>query len=741
MRRSKSDPSKYARNYRSISQRRMTQYDENADEEKEIERLRSVLRNSQRQVQAQEDRNDKKRKEESSPSSSNAFLGIGSGNSATLNLGNNSEGCNYSSTTTENPLIVIPTQKKKKAAAVAAPVVQLTPLEIKQAKLLQKNTSRKLEQLEKRATQKRKRAELYQQLEKHSQAVPKDSLLPLLSSSGNLSRKSNQSLTKKQMLKKILRKERAGIELTEEEKELLYPEKAVNEDTISAADVIQSQAPEIIKERGSLVKSCDVSQPSWGHGQARKKRQKKTQVNGSQVTKRELATPSLGEIKSNFPSTEISSSCDGILGTGKVDEFPKPSRAKCKQQDDPKAKTNAVSTRSNNSGDLNSLNETFLGDDRVISSKRNDKHSSDQKLINANKTAPTDFAAQMMASLSKLKQETTGQQPEENNGADGEMEVPPVNQIKNDSPKKYVPTSPTVLKTAATLGVKATHVDVQRRVVPITRPDDVERLRYDLPVSAMEFEIVDAIRNNDVTIVCGETGSGKSTQVCQFLYEAGFCVSPSSMPLTNINGGDTNQKSLIIGITQPRRVAAVSTAKRVCYEMGCGNGQSIRNAGGGRGNLVAYKTRYESAGMGSDTSLLFATDGILLQEIQDDLLLRRYSVIVLDETHERNLNTDVLIGLLSLALPLRKKAAEEDKNLTPLKLVLMSATLRVEDFTKNSKLFQSTPPAVIRVPGRTFPVTIHHSKVTELDDYGELINVHTNLRNGFVDLLPFPSTL
>ena len=114
------------------------------------------------------------------------------------------------------------------------------------------------------------------------------------------------------------------------------------------------------------------------------------------------------------------------------------------------------------------------------------------------------------------------------------------------------------------------------------------------------------------------------------------------------------------------------------------------------------------------------TDGILLQEIQEDLLLRKYSVVVLDEAHERNLNTDVLIGLLSKTIPLRRQAAEESPDIVPLKLVLMSATLRVEDFTKNESLFPGYKPFVVKVPGRTFPVSIHHSKVTELDDYGKL---------------------
>jgi ATP-dependent RNA helicase DHX37/DHR1 len=84
---------------------------------------------------------------------------------------------------------------------------------------------------------------------------------------------------------------------------------------------------------------------------------------------------------------------------------------------------------------------------------------------------------------------------------------------------------------------------------------------------------------------------------------------------------------------------------------------------------------------------------------------------------------DILCGLIGLALPLRKKAAEEaGSGIVPLKLIIMSATLRVDDFINNDRLFPSTKPAILRIPGRTFAVTIHHSRATELDDYGEFID-------------------
>ena len=265
-------------------------------------------------------------------------------------------------------------------------------------------------------------------------------------------------------------------------------------------------------------------------------------------------------------------------------------------------------------------------------------------------------------------------------------------------------------------------------------------MRMELPVVQMEYDIMELISNHDICIICSETGSGKSTQIPQFLYEAGYS---STVQDCHHDNTKTNQNPIgsssrgLIGITQPRRVAAMASAKRVCYEMGMGHGQSITSS-----NVVSYQTRYESAGYSHRTTeIQFMTDGILLQEIRNDLLLRKYSVIILDEAHERNLNTDILIGLLSIAIPLRNQHARRQRDTTaafttsvtdntddtepqqlgPLKLIIMSATLRVEDFTtKNTKLFHHPEyvPGVITIPGRTYPVTVHHNKVTELYNYG-----------------------
>ncbi|XP_031712206.1 putative ATP-dependent RNA helicase DHX37 [Anarrhichthys ocellatus] len=216
--------------------------------------------------------------------------------------------------------------------------------------------------------------------------------------------------------------------------------------------------------------------------------------------------------------------------------------------------------------------------------------------------------------------------------------------------------------------------------IPVDRLAEIQEARLKLPVLAEEQVIMEAVRENPCVVICGETGSGKTTQVPQFLYEAGYASG-----------------SGIIGITEPRRVAAVSMSHRVAKEMNLST------------RVVSYQIRYEG-NVTSATKIKFMTDGVLLKEIQKDFLLQRYSVIIIDEAHERSVYTDILIGLLSRIVPLRNKKG------LPMKLLVMSATLRVEDFTDNAKLFR-TPPPVTKVDARQFPVTIHFNKRTPMEDY------------------------
>uniref|UniRef100_A0A5B7BJH8 RNA helicase n=1 Tax=Davidia involucrata TaxID=16924 RepID=A0A5B7BJH8_DAVIN len=260
-------------------------------------------------------------------------------------------------------------------------------------------------------------------------------------------------------------------------------------------------------------------------------------------------------------------------------------------------------------------------------------------------------------------------------------------------------------------------------VVHVSRPEEIENKRKDLPIVMMEQEIMEAINENTSIIICGETGCGKTTQVPQFLYEAGFSSNKS------------NFRSGIIGVTQPRRVAVLATAKRVSFELGLRLGKE-----------VGFQVRHDKR-IGDSCSIKFMTDGILLREVQSDFLLKRYSVIILDEAHERSLNTDILIGMLSRIIQQRQIIYEEqqrkvisgerispESKISPLKLVLMSATLRVEDFVSGRRLFHNPPP-VIEVPTRQYPVTIHFSKRTEIVDYigqayKKVLSIHKRLPAG-----------
>ncbi|XP_062942073.1 probable ATP-dependent RNA helicase DHX37 isoform X2 [Cynocephalus volans] len=216
--------------------------------------------------------------------------------------------------------------------------------------------------------------------------------------------------------------------------------------------------------------------------------------------------------------------------------------------------------------------------------------------------------------------------------------------------------------------------------IPLNRSPEMQEERLKLPILSEEQAIMEAVAEHPIVIVCGETGSGKTTQVPQFLYEAGYSRDDS-----------------IIGITEPRRVAAMAMSQRVAKEMNLSQ------------RAVSYQIRYEG-NVTEETRIKFMTDGVLLKEIQKDFLLLKYKVVIIDEAHERSVYTDILIGLLSRIVSLRAKRH------LPLKLLIMSATLRVEDFTQNQRLF-AKPPPVIKVESRQFPVTVHFNKRTPMEDY------------------------
>jgi ATP-dependent helicase HrpA len=206
---------------------------------------------------------------------------------------------------------------------------------------------------------------------------------------------------------------------------------------------------------------------------------------------------------------------------------------------------------------------------------------------------------------------------------------------------------------------------------------NVANIRYDdqLPVCARRGEIAQAIREHQVVIVCGETGSGKSTQLPKICRELGRGV----------------QK--IIGHTQPRRIAARSVAARIAEELGSPLGRD-----------VGYKVRFVEA-VGPQTCIKLMTDGILLAETQSDPLLNQYDTIILDEAHERSLNIDFLMGYLKRLLPKRRD----------LKLLITSATIDAARFSAHFAA-PGHPAPVIEVTGRTYPVeTLWRPLVSDAD--------------------------
>ncbi|KAF4966655.1 hypothetical protein FSARC_5704 [Fusarium sarcochroum] len=233
-----------------------------------------------------------------------------------------------------------------------------------------------------------------------------------------------------------------------------------------------------------------------------------------------------------------------------------------------------------------------------------------------------------------------------------------------------------------------------------------------LPIAKHRESLLYVIEKHPVTIVIGQTGSGKTTQIPQFLERAGWC-----------------SDGKIIGVTQPRRVAATTVAVRVAEEVGCELGKE-----------VGYSIRFEDVTSAS-TRIKFLTDGLLIREALVDPLLTRYSVIMVDEAHERSISTDVLLGLLK---KIRRKRPE-------LRIIISSATLQAKEFlefftrtsddqsSKKNDDAKDELGAIISLEGRTYPIDMLYLE-SPAENYVEkaidvVFDIHTQEGEG--DILVF----
>jgi ATP-dependent helicase HrpA len=208
--------------------------------------------------------------------------------------------------------------------------------------------------------------------------------------------------------------------------------------------------------------------------------------------------------------------------------------------------------------------------------------------------------------------------------------------------------------------------------IPVRHPLPAISFPEELPVSGRREDIIAALQQHQVIIVCGETGSGKTTQLPK------LCLS--------IGRGEQG----LIGHTQPRRIAASSTAKRIAQELGTPPGMH-----------VGYKVRFNDT-LSEGAWVKLMTDGILLAETQGDPLLRQYDTLIIDEAHERSLNIDFLLGYLKQLLPRRPD----------LKLIITSATIDADRFAKHFE-HAGRPAPVIEVSGRLYPVEVRYRPVEQ----------------------------
>ncbi|POS80762.1 helicase associated domain-containing protein [Diaporthe helianthi] len=252
---------------------------------------------------------------------------------------------------------------------------------------------------------------------------------------------------------------------------------------------------------------------------------------------------------------------------------------------------------------------------------------------------------------------------------------------------------------------------------------DLLRLREKLPIWKHRDEIRNGLRTNDVLIVAAETGSGKSTQVPQFLFTEDWC----RKRMVKIRSGDNRVSDVSVGgviaITQPRRVAATTLAHRVSNEAGT----PLRQTAGAREGLVGYSVRFDH-NVPKGTKIKFLTEGMLLQELLRDPHLCQYSAVIVDEIHERSVDVDLLSGFLKQII----SGDKSGRGGIPLKVVVMSATANVEKVQSFFTVENATgtlKPNTLEIPGRLYPVELIHapSPVPDIQDalLKTIFKIHT----------------
>ncbi|GKT99000.1 deah-box rna helicase [Fusarium langsethiae] len=486
--------------------------------------------------------------------------------------------------------------------------------------------------------------------------------------------------TKKEALRRAMREEKAGLEGGKEEREKILFEKRKERDVDEGDSSDKSDAseeeskPSKATESSALVPASQeisdskpASAPSIGSGL---KRPLEVDDEGKPVIQKRQKR---GGVKSKFsiapveapqPESEESDE-DASDSDGDSDEWNGFSDGEASKK-----------TRNEKHSQSGEDDEEEDEDESSEGSEEESDDDSDEDMEDGSENKAQRSSA-FKAWAHQARNQALGYQSIE--GTTTNLEIP--------KPDNFVPRAPE--QDPLPMELQTTQ-NTDRKVysVSVTRTPEIQEARLKLPVVSEEQRIMEAIHNHNVVVICGSTGSGKTTQIPQFLYESGY-------------GSPDGPTPGLIGITQPRRVAAVSMSKRVAEELGDKSG------------AVAYQIRFEGT-VKPETSIKFMTDGVLMREVAQDITLKKYSAIIIDEAHERSANTDILIGMLSRVIKLRAELAAEDSTMKPLKLIIMSATLRIEDMTMNPTLF-ATPPPVLEVEGRQHKVIDHFSKRTQHD--------------------------